>query len=57
MMQQKGIVNLLGLNYTIQYKKGVENNVADALSRREYEIQHQNEVTSMAAVTLSHLLE
>lgn len=35
-MQQKGLTKLLGLNYTIQYKKGNDNCVADALSRREW---------------------
>lgn len=33
-LQQKGIAKLLGLQYTIQYKKGIENRVADALSRK-----------------------
>ncbi|XP_019184593.1 PREDICTED: uncharacterized protein LOC109179543 [Ipomoea nil] len=33
-MQQKGLTKLLGLNYTIQYKQGVGNCVANALSRK-----------------------
>ncbi|KAJ1700090.1 hypothetical protein LUZ63_008602 [Rhynchospora breviuscula] len=34
-MQHKSLSKLLGLNYTIEYKKGSNNLVADALSRRE----------------------
>lgn len=33
-LQHKGISKLLGLNYKILYRKGIENIVADALSRR-----------------------
>lgn len=33
-MQQKGLAKLLGLDHSIQYKKGVDNKVVDALSRR-----------------------
>lgn len=34
-LQQKWLSKLLDLSYEIHYKKGVDNNVADALSRRE----------------------
>lgn len=32
-IQQKGLIKLLGLDYEIQYKKDAENRVANALSR------------------------
>lgn len=35
LLQQKGAVKLLGLDYSIQYKKGVENKVVDTLSRHD----------------------
>lgn len=34
--QQKALTKLMGLQYMIQYKKGIENNTADALSRRPH---------------------
>ncbi|XP_019163484.1 PREDICTED: uncharacterized protein LOC109159828 [Ipomoea nil] len=36
-LQQKGLSKLLGLDYSIQYKRGADNQVADALSRRDYD--------------------
>ncbi|XP_019227493.1 PREDICTED: uncharacterized protein LOC109208797 [Nicotiana attenuata] len=36
-LQQKGLTKLMGLDYEVQYKKGSENRVADALSRRQEE--------------------
>lgn len=32
-IQQKGLTKLLGLDYEVQYKRGAENRVANALSR------------------------
>ncbi|OIT27199.1 hypothetical protein A4A49_56294, partial [Nicotiana attenuata] len=32
-LQQKGLAKLMGMDYEVQYKKGTENRVADALSR------------------------
>ena len=34
-LQRKGISKFLGLDYTIQYRKGKQNMAADVLSRRE----------------------
>ena len=35
-IQHKAFVKLMGLSYKIQYKKGVTNAAADALSRRTH---------------------
>ena len=44
-MQHKAFVKLLGLNYKIQYKKGITNLAADALSRRD----HSNSILAISA--------
>ncbi|PHT67810.1 hypothetical protein T459_27297 [Capsicum annuum] len=34
LLQQKGLTRLMGLDFEVQYKRGTDNRVADALSRR-----------------------
>jgi RNase H-like domain found in reverse transcriptase len=46
-LQHKGLSKMLGLEYEIQYKRGNENIVADALSRRV----HANEEMKALAIT------
>ncbi|CAO2206554.1 unnamed protein product [Urochloa humidicola] len=38
-MQQKAFIKLLGLQYKICYKKGLENRAADALSRQSHSVE------------------
>jgi hypothetical protein len=48
-MQHRGLSKLLGLNYKIEYKKGMENKVTDALSRMvtpTIEVEHELQVVS-----------
>ncbi|KAF3658968.1 hypothetical protein FXO38_12900 [Capsicum annuum] len=58
-LQQKGLTKLLGLDYEVQYKKGTENRVVDALSRRSEEKGKLNafstvEPTWMKEISLSY---
>ncbi|KAJ1689340.1 hypothetical protein LUZ63_013495 [Rhynchospora breviuscula] len=52
-LQQKGVCQLLGLDYTIEYKKGKENKVADALSR----VTSQNWVVQENRASLAAISE
>jgi hypothetical protein len=47
--QQKWLTKLLGYDYTISYKRGIENRVVDALSRQ------QEESVSLSAISYVHL--
>jgi RNase H-like domain found in reverse transcriptase len=49
--QHKGLSKLLGLDHTIEYKKGSDNMVADALSKKDIqEDQQQEEQAELKAV-------
>lgn len=45
--QHEGLTKLMGLSYEIHYKKGVENIVDDALSRRSEVPQEDNPAQCM----------
>jgi hypothetical protein len=51
--QQKFFTKLLGLNYKIVYKKGSENKVVDALSRRP--VGNDESIEIVVCMTLSKL--
>lgn len=51
-LQHKVFIKLLGLQYKIQYREGVENRAADALSR-----QPQEEFTAAVSVAIPKWLE
>jgi hypothetical protein len=53
-IQHKLLLKLLELNYTIEYKKGAKNKVADALSRVEHEL---SSITSATPAWISDIEE
>lgn len=48
-VQHKLLIKLLGYNYTVEYKKGRENRVADALSRVKYNLMAMFTTTAVPA--------
>ncbi|CAL9222852.1 unnamed protein product [Arabidopsis halleri] len=53
-VQQRWAAKLIGLNHKIEYKPGVENRVADALSRRPYQ-EEINQLSLKAPLTLDKM--
>ena len=51
-VQHKWLTKLLGLDYEIQYKKGVENIVANVLTRRDFEASQSNSPHIMALTSV-----
>lgn len=54
-LQLKGLTKLMGMEYEVQYKKGTENRVADALSRRQEE--EESELRAISGVEPTWMLE
>jgi hypothetical protein len=55
--QQKVFTKLLGLQYKIIYKKGVDNRVADALSRKTTHSAQCNAISSVAPAWITEVVE
>lgn len=55
--QQKVFTKLLGLQYKILYKKGIENGAADALSRRPHESLELYHISSSSPQWLSEIMD
>jgi hypothetical protein len=55
--QQKVFVKLLGLHYKIVYKKGVDNSVADALSRRSHGMVQLSALSVVTPRWLSEVIQ
>lgn len=51
-MQHPWLLKLAGYDYIVEYKKGVENKVAHALSRRDELEEVKREVTSCKAISV-----
>lgn len=57
MLQQRWLTKLMSFDYSIVYKRGIDNKVADAPSRKKFKAYHTTELNAISVVQRSWLEE